>query len=148
MSNVIDNRVVQMQFDNQQFERGVKQSINSLNQLDGSLKNVKQNNGAQALTSALGSIHDSLSRINPSRWTWISKLNEGLMSLGKTIMSKLVSPLSIMKEGGMARALDIEQARFQFEGLGVDILRLWNRLIQLLLIRHTVLTKQPKRLPC
>lgn len=121
MSNVIDNRVVQMQFDNQQFERGVKQSINSLNQLDGSLKNIKQNNGAQALTSALGSIHDSLSRINPSRWTWISKLNEGLMSLGKTIMSKLVSPLSIMKEGGFTRAMNIEQARFQFEGLGMDI---------------------------
>ena len=121
MSNVIDNRVVQMQFDNQQFERGVKQSMNSLNQLDKSLKGIKQDNGASALSSALNSVQSALSKINPTRWTWITELNKGIMKLGSTIMNKLVSPLSIMKEGGMTRAMNIEQARFQFEGLGMDI---------------------------
>ena len=37
MSSVIDERVVQMSFDNDQFEKGVSQTINSLNKLDKTL---------------------------------------------------------------------------------------------------------------
>ena len=121
MSNVIDNRVVQMQFDNQQFERGVKQSMDSLNQLDGSLKELDKSTGAKSLTTALNNIQSSLSKINPTRWAWVQQLNKDIMSLGRTITSKLLQPLSIMKEGGLARALNIEQAKFQFEGLGIDV---------------------------
>lgn len=37
MSTSIDQRIVEMQFDNGQFERGAKQSIETLDKLDKSL---------------------------------------------------------------------------------------------------------------
>ena len=40
MSTSIDNRIVQMTFDNKQFEAAVKQSMNSLKNLDDSIKNA------------------------------------------------------------------------------------------------------------
>lgn len=43
---MIDERIVQMQFDNRQFESGIKTSIDSLNQLD---KSLRLENAAQGL---------------------------------------------------------------------------------------------------
>ena len=121
MSKTVDNRVVQMEFDNQQFERGVKQSMNSLSQLDGSLNKLNKNSSANGLTTALNSIQNALSNINPTRWHWIDRLWNEVEKLGSHIMSKLIAPLNTMKEGGWGRALSLEQARFQFEGLGIDV---------------------------
>lgn len=40
MSSQVDDRIVQMQFENQSFERNIGQTINSLNELDNSLNNL------------------------------------------------------------------------------------------------------------
>ena len=37
MSTTVDNKVVEMRFDNKQFEQGINQSINSLNNLKSTL---------------------------------------------------------------------------------------------------------------
>lgn len=50
MSNVVDNRILQMQFDNKQFESGIQTSLRSLNQLEKGL----QLDGATSGISSLG----------------------------------------------------------------------------------------------
>lgn len=61
MANEIDNRVVQMQFDNAQFERGVSTSINTLDKLKSSLKMDGVAKGFDKIQSLGNSIHfDSL----------------------------------------------------------------------------------------
>ena len=49
MSNSVDNRVVQMEFDNKQFEKGVKQTLGSLDKLNESLKLENSSRGLKDL---------------------------------------------------------------------------------------------------
>lgn len=52
MSTTIDNRVVEMKFDNQQFEKNVKTSINSLNELNESLRLEDASKGFEEVEKA------------------------------------------------------------------------------------------------
>lgn len=49
MSNSVDNRVVQMEFDNKQFEKGVKTTLGSLDKLSKSLKLEESSKGLNEL---------------------------------------------------------------------------------------------------
>ena len=133
MSNTIDSRVVEMQFDNAAFERGVKQSQQSLKNLDKTINDTtnKSFNGsifskfgnaisrllptnqivsaASTVSSAIGSIFSgTFSAIETATKIGIGSLT----ALGASITALAVS-------GGMSRALNIEQAKFQLNGLGV-----------------------------
>lgn len=69
MSSTTEQRVVQMQFDNAQFEAGVQQTLLSLNKLNDSIeKNTKTNAGLsfRGLENALGSADSKLSSISRS----------------------------------------------------------------------------------
>lgn len=69
MSSTTEQRVVQMQFDNAQFEAGVQQTLLSLNKLNDSIeKNTKANAGLsfRGLENALGSADSKLSSISRS----------------------------------------------------------------------------------
>lgn len=69
MSSTTEQRVVQMQFDNAQFEAGVQQTLLSLNKLNDSIeKNTKTNAGIsfRGLENALGSADSKLSSISRS----------------------------------------------------------------------------------
>ena len=48
----------------------------------------------------------------------IQNLTNSAMNFGRTMLSSLTDPLI---EGGKQRALTIEQAKFQFQGLGMDV---------------------------
>lgn len=121
MGRVIDDRVVQMEFDNQQFEKNIKQSMDSLNKLDSSLNTLGKSDSSSAITNSLNKIKDALSNINPTRWTWISEINKDIKKLGTTLVTKLLTPINQIKSGGLTRALNIENAKFQFRGLGMDV---------------------------
>lgn len=56
MSNVVDDRVVKMKFDNEQFEDGVKDTMRSLDDLDKDLKNLDKSNFGSGLEGALSGI--------------------------------------------------------------------------------------------
>lgn len=56
MSNVVDDRVVKMKFDNEQFEDGVKDTMRSLDDLDKNLKNLDKTNFGGGLGDALNGI--------------------------------------------------------------------------------------------
>lgn len=126
----IDNRVVSMQFDNAQFERNLattKQSLKDLNkslQLNGAsdaLNGVSAAASAMPLTgiaAGVESIASKFSLLGAIGFTVIQELTRGFLSVGRGLYNAIATPII---EGGKARALSIEQAKFQFKGLGMDV---------------------------
>ena len=121
MSQTIDQRVVEMRFDNAQFEKNIKQSMDSLNQLDRSIDNLEGSDGLSALSNTVGRVGDGFSTMGVVAFTAIQRITNSVIDLGLKLTSKLLAPLNQMKTGGWTRAMNIENAKFQFEGLGMDI---------------------------
>ena len=56
MPNSVDTRIVEMQFDNAQFERNIKQSMKSLNELDKALQMKDAGKGFEKLEKTANNI--------------------------------------------------------------------------------------------
>lgn len=123
-----DQRVVEMRFDNAQFERGVSQTLSTLDKLKQGLQFNNAISGVGLIQNAidgikLGSIEKSVDTIN-SKFSVLGVV--GLETIRKMTDSALdaVTRLTTaipnqIKSGGWTRALNIENARFQLEGLKV-----------------------------
>ena len=114
MSQVIENKVVEMQFDNAQFEKNVKQSMDSLNQLNSSLDNVGTDTKAfSGITDALNNLNTTVGKINPLRWAIWEDIYSAAKNVGSRLVGAIMTPIQMASSGGWARALNIEQAKFQ-----------------------------------
>lgn len=83
MSKTIDNRIVQMQFDNQQFEQGVKTSMHTIDQLDEKLQFKNSKNGAGAINNiseALLGLTNKFSNIGIIGMTVVQRLTNSLLN--------------------------------------------------------------------
>lgn len=131
MSTVIDSKVVEMQFDNRQFEKNVAQSMRTLDNLN---KQVQNTESAKALTDlasaadkvsfdkiagSLEAINNRFSTLGIVGMTIISNLTTSAMRGLSQVASKISGMISV---GGLNRASNIEKAKFSIEGLGVA----WN----------------------
>lgn len=133
MSNTVDNRVVEMQFNNNQFERGIHQSLTSLEKFKQSLSFKGADAGISRLQSslnaisfanlesALTSIESRFSTFGIIGMTAVQNITNRVMDLGVAIGKNLVNQI---KQGGIARYQNIAQAKFQIEGLGAS----WEKL--------------------
>ena len=130
MSNTIDQRTVEMVFDNKQFEKGVAETIRSLESLDKSLDSVDSgsfsdtvNNmakSASGLDQVADQIENSKSKVAGALESFTSLFSGFVIDIGdigKTVWGAMNSMFNF--QGGMNRALNIENAKFQLEGLGV-----------------------------
>lgn len=132
MATTIDERVVEMRFDNKQFEEGTKTTLNSLEKLkqalhlDGATKGL-ENVDKAANDVNLARIADGVDQLTKRFSTLgiigmqvIQNITNGLMNtLGKGINfieNAIVS-------GGIKRAMNIENARFQLQALLQDEIR-------------------------
>lgn len=125
MATEIDRRVVEMQFDNRDFEKNCKQSLSTLEKLkmalnfDGAkgLKDVgeaaKKVDLSQISKSA-EKVQVSFSAMQIAGMTAISELTKSFMNFGKNIWNNTFGQI---KKGGMARTLKIDQANFQMKAL-------------------------------
>lgn len=130
-NSTVEERIVEMRFDNKQFESGVKQTMSTLDKLKEKL--VFKND-----TKGLDNIQNSLNRIDLSvAMRGIDAFQQKLSALqifGKRIVENLADDFygAIKKvengirgvfqqisTGGAKRALNIEQAKFQLEGLHI-----------------------------
>lgn len=130
----VDERVVQMKFDNAQFEAGVQQTLQSLNKLNKSIdENTRVNNGKSltALTSSVDNLKNSFVNVENTVGRKFSALGtigdqvlrriaDGAMVTTKKLLNMIDAPLQQIKTGGWSRAMNIDQAKFQLEGLGVS----------------------------
>lgn len=122
----VDKRVVEMQFDNKQFESGVQTSLNTLDKLKESLNLDGVGKGLEELNNTansfdLSSMEDSLSSLSERfstmgiiGMTAIQNLTSAAMDFGAKMISKVIEPI---KQGGINRALNLEQANFQLRNI-------------------------------
>lgn len=129
MSRVVDERVVEMEFDNQEFERNIQTSISSVERLQNSLKMDGASNGLKNVEKAANEI--SLDKIATgveslqSRFSTlgiigmraIENITDSIMRLATKTVSFLTNGII---QGGINRALNIENAHFQLQGLLKD----------------------------
>ena len=125
----VDQRVVEMKFDNAQFEQGVKQTISSLEQLKTALNLNTATTGLSALQSSFDSF--KLDNIQNSVDTLTNKFSTlGIvgMTAVQNITNKVIdfasnkvsSAFNQIVTGGWSRASNIAQSRFTLKGLFGD----------------------------
>jgi len=119
----IDKRIVDMQFNNAAFEKGIGTTLSSLEQLkksldfDGGRGFDNLTKAAQGVDAGIEAIKVSFSALQIVGITVLSELTKGALNMGKQIVGSLTDPLI---SGGKKRAQNIEQAKFMFKGLGMD----------------------------
>lgn len=131
MSQVIDNRVVSMEFDNSKFEKNVQTSMETLQNLNKTLDNLPETAGknmfdgiSQAarnidlsgISDGIESINRKFSALGIAGQEVIRDLTRSAINFGKSTWNKTFGQI---KSGGIARATNIEQAKFMLEGMGV-----------------------------
>lgn len=133
MSSSVDTRVVQMQFDNASFEKGVAQTMASLDGLSKKLDSKQSFSGLDGLRQSiskidfgpvghgLDSILDKASSVFGKMTGLVSGLSKSLVGISG-IAGVLMAGGGIFQAitGGAQRATNIENARFQLKGLGAD----------------------------
>lgn len=125
MSDVIDNRVVKMEFNNENFEKGVGHTLASLDKLSEGLRRINGAKQFQDITAAANGVDlsriaagiDALTQkfsvLGIAGMTVVNKLTSGLMGLVHKGLSQAIS-------GGMSRALNLEQASFMLKNTFKD----------------------------
>lgn len=130
MSKTVDERVVQMKFDNRQFEQGVSQTMSTLDKfkqklnltgaskgLDDVQKSAKDLNNNMSFNNAeksLTSLEKRFSTLGVAGMTVIQNLTNSMMNFAKKISDYSIGGIIT---GGKNRATKIENARFQIKGL-------------------------------
>lgn len=126
MSNTVDKRVVQMEFDNADFENGIKQTITSL----GELKTALQFNTSATNINSLQNAFNSFSLANiENSVEALSQRFSTMGIVGMTVIQNLTNSaiglasrlekitIGQIMTGGKNRAQKVADARFQLEGL-------------------------------
>lgn len=128
-----DERIVKMTFDNESFKKGVQETIKALDNLDKKINSIDAGTSYKTfdkLTQSVGytekavySVDTSIQKVQASfsalqvvGATVLSELTRSAMSMGKSLWNNTFGQI---KSGGVSRAMNIEAAKFQLEGLGV-----------------------------
>lgn len=127
MSESIDRRVVEMRFDNKDFEKNAEKTLLSLETLRKALEMKDGGKGLENLKSAIGktdlsgiergvqSCEDRFSSLGIVGMTVLQELTRTAMDFSKNALGSLLNPIF---QGGKQRAANMEQAQFMFAGLG------------------------------
>ena len=129
MSKTIDEKIVEMKFDNKNFEANVKTSLSTLDKLKAKLnlsgaskglENIQQSASKLSFNSAeasLAALEKRFSTTGIIGMTVIQNLTNSAMTMAKKLSS---SAIDSILGGGKRRATNLENARFQLEGLLKD----------------------------
>lgn len=129
MSRSIDERVVEMRFDNKQFESATKQTLGTLGRLKEALKlpsisDAFSNIDKAAKTTSLNGIAASLEMLEKRFSTLgivgmrvIENITDGLMN---KLSAAVHYATDAIVSGGIKRAMNIENAHFQLQALLKD----------------------------
>ena len=129
MSKTIDQKVVEMRFDNQQFEQNVKTSMSTIERLKQSLKfdnaasglekvsAAAKNVNLESIAAGVQALQDRFSTFGIVGMRVIENLTDSVMRLGSRMLSFVANGI---KNGGIARAMNLENAHFQLQGLLKD----------------------------
>ena len=129
MSKEVDERVVSLEFNNQNFEKNVSQSMRTIESLNNKLNLPGASKGLESVSKAasnidLTSLSNSVSALEYRFSTMgivgataISNITTKLMQFSSKTLNFLTNGIV---QGGIARAMKVETARFQLNGLLKD----------------------------
>lgn len=128
MSEVIDSKIVELKFNNAEFEKNVKTSLTTIEKLKKSLnfdtvttsvnllQNALQLKGLKNINTQLGQIVNTVDKS-------VSPLMATITGIGNAITNTIGGAISgvvaQIKAGGINRAMNIEQAKFSLQGIGI-----------------------------
>lgn len=125
----IDTRIVEMQFDNKNFEKGAKETLNTLDDLKKSLNFDGAEKGFKTLQNGINSITfknltDNVQTVANSfdtlagrlKVNFFDRISNMILDTGKTLVN---STFGQIISGGKSRAMNIAQSKFKLEGMGV-----------------------------
>ena len=128
MSQTVETKVIELQFKSDDFAKKAEEASTRLELLNRKLDDF-QRNGLAGITKSVKNVNvdslgDSVDQTS-KKFNALEKIATGaLMTIGNYIartgarlVSNLISPIT---SGGLQRAMNIEQASFQFEGLNVE----------------------------
>lgn len=130
MANEVDSRVVELKFENKQFEEAVSKSLATLNNLKEALNFKKMDTSSlekvqktvndmdfSHIEKSLDSLESRFSTFGIVGMTAIQKLTSSVMDMGMKIAGAIPNQ---MIQGALNRAGGIKQAQFQLKGLGIN----------------------------
>lgn len=129
MSKVIDERIVEMRFDNKQFEEGTKKTLSTLARLKEALKFSDSSKSLQALEKTANNIKMdgmvSSLRSLEKRFSTLGIVGmRTIENLTDTMLNKFGGAVRYVQDavvsGGIRRAMNIENAHFQLQALLKD----------------------------
>ena len=118
----VDNRVVNMEFNNRDFSTKIADTMSSLQKLDKALKfengqaglndvaNAANNMDFSGMEAGIQTLTNRFSTLGIVGMTVISKITSGIMDFAHKIGGKVIS-------GGISRAMGLEHAAFMLEGI-------------------------------
>lgn len=89
VDDIMDSKVVELLFNNNQFEDGVEESISSLDKLEEALANAGKNIGTTALENATYVIADSFNALEIAVNTVVYRITNSVIDMVATINSKI-----------------------------------------------------------
>ena len=128
MSQTVETKVVELQFKSDDFTKKAEEAATRLELLNRKIDDFTKN-GLEGITRSAKNVNvDSLGESVDEagkKFNALEKIATGaLMTIGNYVartgaklINNLISPIT---SGGLQRAMNIEQASFQFEGLGVE----------------------------
>ena len=129
MSKTVDERVVEMRFDNKQFEANVKTSMSTLDKLKSSLKlgdaskglenidKASKNISFDTIASGVEALQKRFSTFGIVGMRVIENITDSMMGLASKTTSFFTEGII---QGGKKRAMNLENAHFQLQGLLKD----------------------------
>lgn len=129
MSRTIDERVVEMRFDNKQFESATKQTLSTLDRLKAALKlpsasdafsnidKAAKNTSLNGIAASLEMLEKRFSTLGIVGMRVIENITDGLMN---KLSSAVHYATDAIVSGGIKRAMNIENAHFQLQALLKD----------------------------
>ena len=129
MSKTIDEKIVEMRFDNSNFETNVKKTLEGLDNLKDKLSAMDYSSNAKGfeqigasmknvdtsgLSRGLDTVRTKFSALQVMGVTALANITNSAVNAGKKIASALTDSLI---NGGRERAQKIKDAKFQIEGL-------------------------------
>lgn len=129
MSKQVDERIVSMQFNNKQFEANVKTSMSTIQKLKQSLNFKDSGKSLENLSKAANEVKfdkllsgvETLEKRFSAMGIVGMRVIENLTDSAMQMVTKTKNLItSTIKQGGISRATNIENARFQLQGLLKD----------------------------
>ena len=134
--STIDEQVVQMKFNNKDFEANAQQTLGTLDKLKKALHFDKQGDGLKKLgeeakqvdfsrmSNQLSTMEKRFSTFGIAGAAAIQRVTNAAMDFGKAMVKDVAKPFTAavqqIKSGGLSRAMNLEHADFQLRGLIKD----------------------------